>query len=411
MLAGAGAVLGAVATAHAADEYHMVLLDRTGSMSTTDAADIGGATISRWQRGTTLAKGWVDQTAGVNPLSVARAYSIWTFSTYEPNGLMAKQWPKVATDCTGAGLTAVNDPQGTLAWCELPKNKASYSKVGAKLTELATSLMPDGDTPLSDALCGAIGTVYNGTANKQRTIILESDGEENSSLAECSGNPSDSNYTAWDKSKPDWNMTDSTLNYMDTGLIKGAWEALVVRKLTRFEARADMWKPGALALADAVPPAINWLVDFHYRWCVPDPNNACSAAATAFLPLALGPVMLDAAPAPVPLPQVAKDFNFFRAMGTSNPKSKFRPVVTITGSQYGLNHAVPGDVDDGGCTDQADLNIMMQGDVWHKAAVPPRQIAMRADLDRNGFVNEADRSILLSFWATGCINPVAPPRY
>lgn len=411
-LACGGAVLGAAGLARAEPaEYQLVLLDRTGSMSTTDAVDIGGSTISRWARAATLAKGWVDEDKKTYA-TTARAYAIYTFSTADADGVMQRQWPKVATDCTSLGLTVANDLNGSLAWCELRKVQADYDKVKAQITSIAANLSPDGSTPLADALCGAIEKAYNGTQNKQRVVVLESDGEENSSLIQtCGGNQSDSGYTAWDKTKPDWGMTDSTINYSASGLTQGAWEALVVRKLTRFETVGNLWKPGYLSNVDVAPPSFSWRVDFHYRWCVADPNVPCSAFATAFMPLALGPVRLDATPAPVPLPQVAKDYNFMKALGTSNPKSKFRPIVTITGSQFGLNHAVPGDVDDGGCTDQADLNIMRQADVWHQVAAAPRQIAIRADLDRNGYVDEADRAILLSFWATGCINPVANPVY
>jgi hypothetical protein len=307
---------------------------------------------------------------------------------------------------------AVNDSTSALAWCELPKDKIYYGRVGAKVLSLATSLSPSGNTPLADALCTSIEKLYNGTANKARTIVLESDGEENASLPSiCGGQQSDSNYTAWNKMEADWGMKYSGYNYSTTNMTDGAWEALVVRKATRFEAKPGTWRPGSLNNQDISPP-FTWLVDFHYRWCTTDPNQPCNTpAATAFLAAGLGPVMLDATPAPAPLPPVAKDYNFFKALGTSNPKSKFRNIVSITGSPYGYNHAVPGDVDDGGCTDQADLNIMMQKDVWKKAAVPPLQIAMRADLDRNGFVDEKDRAILLNFWATGCINPVAKPRY
>ena len=76
---------------------------------------------------------------------------------------------------------------------------------------------------------------------------------------------------------------------------------------------------------------------------------------------------------------------------------------------YGVTHKLLGDVDDSGCTDQADLNIIKQQDVWLQRAVQPLQIAIRADVTRDGWVDQADKDLVVKKWAQGCINPVRPP--
>src|SRR3954462_14891887 len=60
VLAGASTLLGTMATAHASDEYHLILLHRTGSMGTTVQSDLNtDDPISRWKLATTLASNWV----------------------------------------------------------------------------------------------------------------------------------------------------------------------------------------------------------------------------------------------------------------------------------------------------------------------------------------------------------------
>ena len=65
---------------------------------------------------------------------------------------------------------------------------------------------------------------------------------------------------------------------------------------------------------------------------------------------------------------LADELSLFQIFGNSSPTSKFPTVVTMPGTVYGSPHAVPGDVDNSGCTDQADLTELLQKDVWLQQA-------------------------------------------
>jgi hypothetical protein len=75
---------------------------------------------------------------------------------------------------------------------------------------------------------------------------------------------------------------------------------------------------------------------------------------------------------------------------------------------YGVNHRLAGDVDDGGCVDRADYSIVHQSDVWMQRAVRPCEICQRADLNRDGWVNQKDADIVIANWGHGCINNPGP---
>jgi hypothetical protein len=112
----------------------------------------------------------------------------------------------------------------------------------------------------------------------------------------------------------------------------------------------------------------------------------------------------------------AAELSLFRQMASSSFPTKgkrasrafFQAITLLPGQTYGTYHKLAGDVDDSNCVDRADYSIMTQKDVWYTRALPPNQIGMRADLNKDGWVNEADRTILLANWGKGCINNPGP---
>ena len=80
------------------------------------------------------------------------------------------------------------------------------------------------------------------------------------------------------------------------------------------------------------------------------------------------------------------EIGLFKALAKANSRSTYTEFVTVSGQTpvYGVNHKVPGDVDDSGCSDIADFRVTKQRDVWLKRAVPPLAIAIKADLNRDG---------------------------
>jgi hypothetical protein len=101
---------------HAADEYVLILLDRSTSMS--DAAVSGASSPAFWDNAVAAAQNWLQHDKLSKPGSSrpARAYAVWTFLDDQcskcPSKMCAcantqkniKQlWPAQASDCAGPG--------------------------------------------------------------------------------------------------------------------------------------------------------------------------------------------------------------------------------------------------------------------------------------------------------------------
>lgn len=430
----------------ATSDYNIILLDQTGSMT---IATSGGA---RWTDAVDAAINWVNYDE--QSIGATRAYAIWTFrNDFTTNPYQMLRWPTSAADCEAVGASINRN------YCEfVASDTTSYEMLKTLLAgykDLTSPLYPitGPNTPLSDSVCAMLDKEWydNPGSGAKKTILLESDGGENSSISACKGPYMDDTVVEWNKTLPDWGM-------VATGVTDPTWEALGIRKATRvYKGLADPLA-GALTATDAFRSDFVWRVDYHYQYCTlnnPDPNNPCPPPASTSLmvrsaPTAAattttttvkasassfegGPVAYAKLSAPSAMaatsstavtmgspPLVADDpmrfadYTFFRKLGTSTSKSTFRRVVDVPGTVYGTPHKLAGDVDDSGCTDRADYQIIMQKDVWLQRAVQPNQLAMRADLTRDGWVNAADRQVVLDNWGKGCINNPGPkpvPKY
>jgi len=489
------AITGYSATARAVDEYSIILLDRTGSMSTnTNTAD---PTQTRWTDAMEAAAS-VILVKDKADLSIDRAYAIWDFrlgagTTGGPNNDTtqdnAKQvWPLQASDCTSLCATKAN----CAAWIQVPalsgitNNYCDFGNTSAPqpydaLVALLRSYKTDinrtpdanfmGRTPLADSLCRTLNTLRLANINSAQTITLESDGLENqSSLGDCGNYSIDSTAvpfstdpaSTWNKALADWGMSapagSGAPDAINSPIVPGggSWEARVVRRALHLTNSSS-----AAATASSIQPNepassnIAWRVQVHYATfdsttptplaavapttltaaaAAPNSSNQDKSAVvhtyTVSAPLAgITPPMLAAAAATsgvksataattstivVDIP--AAELSLFRQMaspsfpskGNGASRSFFQPITLLPGQTYGTNHKLAGDVDDSGCVDHADYSIMTQKDVWYSRALPPNQIGMRADLNKDGWVNEADRTILLANWGKGCINNPGP---
>jgi hypothetical protein len=438
-------VLGAIATmayakpAHAAPEYVIILLDETGSMC-TDSVPCMPTTGSFWLNAIDDAKLWVAQDA-MTFATTQRFYSIWTFKNTQ-DGVQTNAvqlWPTATfnTNCTGAHSSI----DGQTNFCGFKANDAvAYTQLQTVLESIKTMTteipQPTWLTPLADGICRGLSSVWGAVQNQNRTLILESDGGENDSLLACMGPVSTTGATTITPAVQDWGFT------------VGSWEANVLRRaarLTSFDslsggtynaAEASAVAAGPLGPTETIPPGLTMKVSIQYALCAPGQTDpACPvvlpmaqsnlvAAASTFGARFDGDATADvrtaafaaqavpaAAPAATTTPVPSTDPNelgFFRALGKATKNSKEREVVRDPTVVYGVNHKLAGDVDDSGCVDHADFSIVTQSDVWMQRAVQPLQIAIRADLNRDGWVNEQDRAIVLANWGKGCINPVGP---
>jgi len=390
------------------DEHVMIILDRTGSM--TEPGLVAG--YSKWDDAINAAEAWV----GVDSLTASlfrRAYSVWTFRRGEGQEGLVQVWPQSgSTNCpnldpdTGACL---------FERVELLQPAVDYFTLQAELESIRSTHAPvtGPTTPLAESLCEALERLRP-VAPLQR-IIFESDGGENSSLAThpCAGESSEPFLDPFEN--------PSQLELPDWGMTLDSWQARVIRRATRFEQLIADAVASPLTATDGFPVGLVWNVDVHFA-LVDAPaaslflafGQNASAVSEWDGPSGHALSLLSTASSVSTQPTTSilpSELALFRALGTSNRLSTFtayaRPLEPVV---YGVDHALAGDVDDSGCVDQADLSIMTQSDVWMRRAVRPLEIAMRADLSRDGWVNFMDLDILLDHWASGCINPVQPPN-
>ena len=511
------------AWAQAAQQYHVILLDQTGSMQ-APGQDHGklksGAPAVNSQvfdNAVNAAMNWVYTDQGTP--NVVRAYAIYTFKddsccgggnasgTILPQRGIRKIWPiapasgavpgcdinndnskiEPATgfciftggDTTpyGSLMTVLDnlraavvqgttkiygDPDNMLAPIVLP---ASEPKGGASYD---TSLYgpPVGglgpNTPLADSICQTVEALKVAASNQTLTFTLETDGGENSSalqtLFACAGTDAGlvSGVTAFTKSLSDW------------GLTGGGWQSNTMRRIVRIKNNTQGTIGSDVGANDAIdtklinlgaivptPPPPNqvsedvplnssWRIDVHYSICdnnypllspckpiVPGLAAVSSSSATSsresaqFWPApppvkfttGLGPNAIVATPMAAAATTASTrtqtispaELAFFSSWGKVNSKSAFRQFVrdpTLASAVHVPK--IPGDVDDSGCTDIADFNIIIQKDVYLARAVLPNQLAIRADLNGDQLVNREDAKIVLANWGKGCKNSVGP---
>jgi hypothetical protein len=425
----------------ASDEYVSIILDQTGSMLTPSGAKNaeGEYTSNRWLESIKSAKSAISG----NSKATTIAYGIWGFKQNATQNGPAQIWPLVDTDCfTRTNFESVTSTTTGQVSHFCKTTPAQFAQLTGKLDSIGTQAgqVPQDDwlTPLADSLCGMMENISTSNVTAKKTFLFESDAGENVSSMTCLG----VNDT----------LAPAALTYQTTattewGMDIDSWQAKVFRKLYRFNqglTNGAVTKDGAQVRLPSIDKAtydsalaaynIAWNVDIHYELYPPAQMMAMQLVApsasaqlapqvitdrnlnTLLQPPPAASLFFSTQAAAAPLaagsgtPSIGLgELNFFKALGKSTPRSKYREIVTDPNVVYGVNHKLKGDVDDSGCTDQADLNIIKQQDVWLQRAVLPLQIAIRADVTRDGWVDQADKNLVVSKWGQGCINPVRPP--
>jgi hypothetical protein len=443
------AVLGHTATASADSGYVTILLDQTGSMTEVDT--VGGPT--RWAASISAARNWITQRRDALSLGDTEYYSVWTYKDGDGQFGTAHIWPVNAASC---GDTARFVSAGGMSFCSVSDTSeydvlVGTEGVGAGVLDairdgdasIPGSGVPHGDwfTPLAGSLCQLMQMLSTSGLSEPKWILFESDSGENDSygLNSCYGPGSELAPTAWTYT------TDATTEW---GFTLDAWQPRVLRKLLRYRsttidsATATPLDTTTKAAVDTklADYGVNWQVDVHYM-TYPETSGSGSGSGSSYMMLGGGPVTdsqmasiyasamkmttVTAASAPgvtatataaaaattysTSIP--ASDLSLFRTLGTSTPESGCRELTQLPGAVYGKDHVLPADVDDSGCTDWADYYIITQQDVWLQRAVLPLEIAVRADISRDGWVDYADLDLLFDNWGQGCQNPPGAAPY
>lgn len=461
-LAAAAGVLGLCYAAPAAaqaptTESVIIVLDQSGSMARQGISPTD-ATVTRWDDATAAAVEWITNHYRSTAIR-SHEIAIWGYQDDAGEQL----WPAIdGSNCPDpTDVRQLVDGGGAVvgSLCRMPNDVNAYDDLTTLLSGPSGALYalhpPAGggpQTPLADGLCQVIDTLR--TIDQTRSVILQSDGNENSSDGICDGDP-----VAFDAA---FELDPAV---QDWGFPAASWQAKVLRAAARFPqslatSTATPLGTGTTASSDwcqffggndplGVCPAgpgggLNWKVDVHFSICDnSSPGVDCTDfprpphwetsglfAFSAFMTPASGssnpidsesqsfsffaaaaPMTLASLPTSsvsIPLPE----FLLFETLASSTPEGSLRTFARNDGTVYGTNHTLPADVDDSGCVDQADLAIVRQSDVFHQRAELPLEIATRADITRDGWVNFFDVEMLLApeNWGMGCLHPPAHPE-
>lgn len=508
----------AYAHAQAADEYHVIVLDQTGSMAVPgqDHGNLGDGSVAVhtevFDNALNATINWLlKDKATARNAGNRRAYAVYTFKDDNccggSQGGLKKIWPvpvgtTAPVGCDGNDFSSYEAATGFCLFTDMQSdpydalvrvldsirvssgdpnnllsviNTGSEPKGGASYDKVLYGLGPN--TALANALCDAAEQLVVAKTTKRLVFTLETDGGENFSpwqtFNACSGTTAGGlaeTATSFPKTQADW------------GLPTGHWQSNSMRRITRFNQPGRFPPPlaGGPAANDAQDKTIisagpittppddvlansAWRIDVHFAVCDPGypavaPCTATSSAAMAspmtvtstsrdtsygigdkinFSPVAKGQAVASTTPgtslkgsaknttqattlaAATPLATTASsgrtksiaasELSFFASLGHVNSKSTFRQFVRDPAAAQPVHvPRIPGDVDDSGCTDRADLSIIRQADVYYQRAALPNQLAIRADLNGDQWVNRHDAQIVLDNWGRGCINPVGP---
>jgi hypothetical protein len=288
------------AVAQTADEYVLILLDRSASMG--DAAVTGAVTPTFWDNALAAAQSRVhqDKLTLKGDARPTRAYAVWTFFDDTCSSCPSKVcgcpntqknvkqlWPQAVADCgtgEGGGYESATD------MCVFASGGAGdkmYDQLKNKVLPGLSKQRPGshGNTPLADSLCYAVERLQRAAHDKPKIIELETDGGETSSSSPCAGFgsvalPDDS----FDHKRDGW------------GLTSGSWQENFLRRtirIGRFMPRPDdptanasqekaavKFARGVLLPGERLLSTLSFRTDLHYAICDPASPSSTPCADT-----------------------------------------------------------------------------------------------------------------------------------
>ena len=283
------------------------------------------------------------------------------------------------------------------------KDPNVYEAVRTALNTLSPPASPAVTTPLADGLCTVLDETYlqAGAGEFARSVILESDGMENSSTQTlCKGstagtfnpdlvNPGQGGqFLKWAGGLPKdswmYKVYNKAFNndpafYPDPDAAP-SWPVPSILGLRVDPTRrsfAHFYNEGFgindLAFARTLARSAVFHVDALYDFIQPGASAATVAAANAAFPDSLR--------------------GFLKGLSVHS-RGRYQKIQYNANSLPGAAHNPPGDVDDSGCVTNADLNHIRQTDTWMRPsnATPHTRLC---DANRDGWINNYDVQVVL----------------
>ena len=260
LLAGIG-YAGRAQAAVAGVQYIMILLDQTGSMSTTSNS---GANTTFWDDAVSAAQAWVaaDGPNFTGTTLPQRAYAIWTFFDTECCGQSGHQngamqvWPVVSADgksttspdCNTIGTDSFFDSSTGFCVFNGGDMNTPYLALSARLGDFGNpdptsirnanrAIVNVGNTPLADSLCQTMEVLQESVSANNRILLLETDAGENDSMNPCASpngfTATTAGATSFNKQDADWDLSGAAPGVTPDPVNNPSWEAKVMRRAVR----------------------------------------------------------------------------------------------------------------------------------------------------------------------------------
>lgn len=434
---GACSCLGFASSAFAAldTEFEIFVIDGSGTM--TDPAKVSsGDTISKWNEAFTLMYAKLEaQAAGTeldwfgNAMPKRKhCIAVWVFA-----GSTYRQVYPLTPSSTGQPWTpdpaAMNNSYFTCAADDT--DRTHYTAVADYLknhVQFEPTIAPQDmgpRTPLADATCAALQgtrTVQTGNSTAWRRVVLYSDGIENESSGECSG---DTGYLFDPKAKD----SSGTYYLWAGGTPATSWQYKMFSKAV--VNNPDPYASGMVATA-TTGKTIGGVTYFDLDTRAANPEESFSQFLTRAIKGGTAAVMQKRVSLDVYAlydfiqgqSNISTDLQaFYDTLSKNTGGASIRVeydingVVGVVDPKSGLkdrqNHdykncknRLDGDTDCSGSVGEADFNQVLQIDVWnqpvvlgHDGVAPiVHELRNKADHNRDGYIDDKDLDMVLMNW-------------
>lgn len=418
------------AASYQASANEIILVDRTGSMSEPYDGGADGSTTKAEEALLILLGS--DRAAGSNPDdATTRGYAGSLTSAISGNVAVY-----AFTNSSEAGDTDFVEllPFTNLSGGTFPVENAIQSAFA--------SPFPAGQTPLADSICG----IYELLSNGDRLRIV-TDGLENASDGPCSGPSSEFDFGAPFDNSLRAGLDPTADQENAGGLVENTWEwnvfyTVYYGLIPASAATAPTFRPtpavnvllsldslyggelqtAALALSSVVPSNVTL-----FGGMSPGERALFGALSTAtggsLRVFAGDDAVSTARPEDVDsdgdidaadyqsvrnyLAQIVSPYNASPSLDVNGNGLIDRADLALVAAANPEIPFVLGDVDFNHCTDQGDLNQVLQffGNPINLGV----QHSIVVDLNGDGFVDDDDVDLVVTHWGEGCINPPQPP--